>query len=1325
MKRKHLQINFVQLALTLLLAFVTQNAWAQSTADIGKVLGADGKMYKTVAAATNAGTTASGIIAYWGSAGSVESGNSSYRGMAIALEDAFLNWGTYPNHMEYCTSVSHQCSTATPYCSTVSEALNAKNGIAATQSAQANNGEYHWHNAVWNNSGVARPSEASDWAIPSIGQWNLMAQGLTGNSSNLSDTDNPDYHYNNLSTKINAAGGTHLEWLFYWSSTEVNESNAWCFNIGGLDYGRNGSRVSSFAKNHNDEYMHVRMFFAFSSATAAVYTISYNANGGSGAPSSQTKDGGIDIALSSTVPTRSGCTFTGWNTKADGSGTSYANGATFTGNANTTLYAQWTFQGSGTNENPYLIASTDHWNLLADKVNAGNTYSGMFFRLTNDISVTTMVGNSESNSFRGTFDGYGHTLTISYNTNSDYTAPFSYIQGATFKNLKVTGSITTTRNLAAGIAGLNTGSTASFDQCVTDVAINSSSTTIVGWGAYDYHGGFLARTTGVNVNLTDCVCGGSVDGSSASQAKGAGFVGLAENCTVTGTRCLSTTSYTNVLSWNSLCHSAGAARNASVFYYVNANDNESNVGTQVTTQQLADGSYATALQAGCPTTVWIQYAHINQPMLKLFALNQANDGYYLIGSEQEWRNFATLIQTTPKTNARMTDDISVTTMMGSGDKPFSGIFDGDYHTLTVNISGSGEKTAPFCYVKEENGVIAVIRRLKVAGSVSTSDKYAGGIVGYSEGQVNIIGCGCSVVIHSTVNGDGTHGGLVGYSSGSLYIEGCTFTGKMLTTTGTYKCGGFIGWNGNAAARISSSLYAPAAIEGGETEVLNGSDGTISATFSRNGGTIANCYYTRTLGTAQGTQVYSITAGTDVTISGLGEPLNTYPASGLTFYNPGLRCGNVYYAANGESVSLNLGNTSHSGYSLHGYSVTAGTLTGSSNPYSLAMLAANVTVNVTYSASKSITGYTSGTDGWYLISSPIIEAVNPSGVTNMTANAYDLFRFNQNAEMEWQNYKTHNNDAQNPFNALASGQGYLYANSGDVELTFVGTPYSGNGVVNLNYSTTNPDSRIHGWNLVGNPFGTTATISAMPFYRMNGTHTEIIAADNNNIASMEGIFVRATGSGQSVTFTPGGSKGGERNTDNLIINLSYNNGTVIDRAIVSFDEGYTLEKFQIDENNTKLYIPQNGEDYAIAFSNRTGELPLHFVAKEIGRYTITVETNDHASLNGVSLIDKLENTITDLSLENNYSFIGSITDNPDRFVIVFKNPQFSDNSDIFAYQSGNDIIVNGESELQVFDVMGRMVAKQQINGVQTCHGASLQTGVYIFRLNGKSQKIVIK
>jgi len=70
------------------------------------------------------------------------------------------------------------------------------------------------------------------------------------------------------------------------------------------------------------------------------YTVSYNANGGSGAPGNQTKYYGIALTLSSTKPTRSGYIFNGWNTAANGSGTNYASGASYSGNAALALYAK-------------------------------------------------------------------------------------------------------------------------------------------------------------------------------------------------------------------------------------------------------------------------------------------------------------------------------------------------------------------------------------------------------------------------------------------------------------------------------------------------------------------------------------------------------------------------------------------------------------------------------------------------------------------------------------------------------------------------------------------------------------------------------------------------------------------------------------------------------------------------------------------------------------------------------------------------------------------------------------------------------------------------
>lgn len=72
------------------------------------------------------------------------------------------------------------------------------------------------------------------------------------------------------------------------------------------------------------------------------YTVSYNANNGSGAPGSQTKWHDETLYLSSTRPTRTGYNFSKWTTASGGGGTSYNPGGAYTANAGATLYAQWT-----------------------------------------------------------------------------------------------------------------------------------------------------------------------------------------------------------------------------------------------------------------------------------------------------------------------------------------------------------------------------------------------------------------------------------------------------------------------------------------------------------------------------------------------------------------------------------------------------------------------------------------------------------------------------------------------------------------------------------------------------------------------------------------------------------------------------------------------------------------------------------------------------------------------------------------------------------------------------------------------------------------------
>lgn len=72
------------------------------------------------------------------------------------------------------------------------------------------------------------------------------------------------------------------------------------------------------------------------------YTLSYDANGGTGTMDSVIADEGTTVALEANKFTRSGYTFAGWNTAKDGSGTTYKDKAELKLTENTTLYAQWT-----------------------------------------------------------------------------------------------------------------------------------------------------------------------------------------------------------------------------------------------------------------------------------------------------------------------------------------------------------------------------------------------------------------------------------------------------------------------------------------------------------------------------------------------------------------------------------------------------------------------------------------------------------------------------------------------------------------------------------------------------------------------------------------------------------------------------------------------------------------------------------------------------------------------------------------------------------------------------------------------------------------------
>ena len=184
-----------------------------------------------------------------------------------------------------------------------------------------------------------------------------------------------------------------------------------------------------------------------------------------------------------------------------------------------------TLSGSGTEEAPYLIRSVYEWDSFTLNV---NNYSGEYVKLANDISVSTMAGTSEANSFQGTFLGYGHTITANISdTNNQGTALFRYINGATIKDLTVGGTITGGMH-AAAIVGFAQGTGNSIRNCVATANVSGSGSTHIG--------GILGHGTTSDIAISGCVFSGTMTGGGT--AKGA-IVGWGESDgTKTVTDCL-------------------------------------------------------------------------------------------------------------------------------------------------------------------------------------------------------------------------------------------------------------------------------------------------------------------------------------------------------------------------------------------------------------------------------------------------------------------------------------------------------------------------------------------------------------------------------------------------------------------------------------------------------------------------------------------------------------------------------------------------------------------------------------------------------------------
>ena len=223
------------------------------------------------------------------------------------------------------------------------------------------------------------------------------------NDSNRAIIDNASLAFNYTTEHrarviLNYNGGTYAGQ----SSKDFGYSN-WTtgysikFNLDGSENPiRNGYEFLGWSKNSNatsPTYGIVSSFDAPVNETstlyavwaAQTYTISYNANGGSGAPSPQTKTHGVTLTLSSTKPTRVGYEFLGWATSPTATSATYSAGGSYTNNGTATLYAVWKakeysvlYNGNG---GVHSATGEETWEDTTNKFTFGKEY---------DISLETL-----------------------------------------------------------------------------------------------------------------------------------------------------------------------------------------------------------------------------------------------------------------------------------------------------------------------------------------------------------------------------------------------------------------------------------------------------------------------------------------------------------------------------------------------------------------------------------------------------------------------------------------------------------------------------------------------------------------------------------------------------------------------------------------------------------------------------------------------------------------------------------------------------------------------------------------------------------------------
>ena len=395
------------------------------------------------------------------------------------------------------------------------------------------------------------------------------------------------------------------------------------------------------------------------------------------------------------------------------------------------------------------IRNAGDWHRFAVMVNEAVNKYDVNAILAADITVSEHVGVTEGAYYRGTFEGNGHTLTFNKSGWTEkFIAPFRHVGTATIKNLHTVGTITSNQMYATGlVAQVVDGGALTVENCHSSMTLNNT-------GSGDLtSGGLVGRVSNASVVIRNSKFDGRFEGANSYGHGGlVSWVDEKSKATIEN------------------CFFAPAAINTKY--------------DKCKTWARQDDRGTVTVTNCCSTMDY---------------------GVFIIRNSSDWDTFCDMI--TNANNAYWVDaalaaDISVT-KSAAYSRPWRGTFDGNGHTITVNIDGGTNYNIALFRSTSDH----TIKNLHVKGNIK-GGPYVAGLVGTTYGNHNTItNCRVSANLDYYSTSDKEYaGGFVGNGERTpQVITNCLFDGSIAGDRLDYAAA-FISWQENQGNQITGNAF---------------------------------------------------------------------------------------------------------------------------------------------------------------------------------------------------------------------------------------------------------------------------------------------------------------------------------------------------------------------------------------------------------------------------------------------------------------------------------------------------------------------------------------